>query len=834
MRSDARKRARGSTFWTRFLSVMAGVVRTGKPSLDSSTTSYGSLRSSVGLGGAVAPRIAPCLSPCGDASLNSNAMTQLLHGWSTMTLGSNTAFGVFASGFVGGRHDLIKGRCRDMLPLPVARAEMFDHWAPLVDITLALRLLNLSIAGLNFLYFNGRVGPVPPRASCLHTAVITRLRNKLDFALAELITVERVVAVPGSLERLTGDAHVSKFPPLRADDVDHLPISGQVDPLPYMPSEVRELLSSPGLLFPKGTGHIPGRRTCREEHHGDRVTLTLRLLRCGKLSLARHASASADTFVVGKHGGNRLREIWNGSLLTAAAVPSLKPPLQACPASLATLEASDDRPQHVSCRDGKVFFDQLAAPASLRAFLGRPLVSVADLMNPPVCESGALSAAGLTANELEDLLQDGPLEASDAFLVPLNNTWPMGFGWSSYVAQTTMVRACMNAGFHADQMLSSERALSSCINECVAIATDDVNLFQRLAPCERSEICSAPLSVLNAAWAAMGIEGHAGKAVDLALDAKVLGVQLRGGIRLQSRGERIWSLLEASLDVGNIGVATPLKIAGLIGHIHWQDLLNRPLYSCLHTVYSFVRLQPEHGQRLVPLSVQSELLHNIALFPYWSADLRRPWWAFVAATDASPSYGYGMSLSKCSPALTRSVGMAAADSSLVVRLETHPGDPVEVDRIGVEMRLPMCLDDFHTIFAIKAKEISHSGAMEMEGVKLAVLRLCRNRRLHGHRGVVLVDAQAVGFALRKGRSSAGTLRPGTCAIAALSLAADLRLVFPYLPSESNPADYPSRNKLKVRTKFRKPRTVRRCAAELLERHSRRAQRAWRQPGSAAF
>ena len=104
---------------------------------------------------------------------------------------------------------------------------------------------------------------------------------------------------------------------------------------------------------------------------GDRVTLTLKVLRTGKLSLARNAKASADTFVVEKRSGSRLREIWNGSRLTAAAVPFLKPPRQACPASLGTLEASEDRPQWISCRDGKVFFDQLSVPVSLRAFLGR-------------------------------------------------------------------------------------------------------------------------------------------------------------------------------------------------------------------------------------------------------------------------------------------------------------------------------------------------------------------------------------------------------------------------------------------------------------------------------
>ena len=80
----------------------------------------------------------------------------------------------------------------------------------------------------------------------------------------------------------------------------------------------------------------------------------------------------------------------------------------------------------------------------------------------------------------------------------------------------------------------------------------------------------------------------------------------------------------------------------------------------------------------------------------------------------------------------------------MVRLTHCKGDAEEVPRIGVEKRLPLCVDDFKTVFSIKASLINHSGAMELEAVELALLRLCRNTRLHGHRGAVLVDAKVVG------------------------------------------------------------------------------------------
>ena len=127
---------------------------------------------------------------------------------------------------------------------------------------------------------------------------------------------------------------------------------------------------------------------------------------------------------------------------------------------------------------------------------------------------------------------------------------------------------------------------------------------------------------------------------------------------------------------------------------------------------------------------------------------------------------------------------------------------VRLMRSGDEHRLALSMDDFRPLFAIHASRITHAGEMEMEAVKLAVLRLTRSPHNHCHRGVILVDAQAVGFALRKGRRSVASFRFGVAAIVALSLAADIKIVYPYLPSESNPADFPSRGKTRVRSSRR--------------------------------
>ena len=141
------------------------------------------------------------------------------------------------------------------------------------------------------------------------------------------------------------------------------------------------------------------------------------------------------------------------------------------------------------------------------------------------------------------------------------------------------------------------------------------------------------------------------------------------------------------------------------------------------------------------------------------------------------------------------------------------------------------MGDFQDTLSIRADRIAHSGEMEMETVKLGLLCITRNSRSHSHRGFVLVDAQAVGHARTKGRSSAGTFRFGVAAIAALTLTADVKLSYLYLPSESNPADYPSRGKVCLRTVHK---TIAKRERSRYERSCHRAVRSWRLRGMRVF
>ncbi len=78
---------------------------------------------------------------------------------------------------------------------------------------------------------------------------------------------------------------------------------------------------------------------------------------------------------------------------------------------------------------------------------------------------------------------------------------------------------------------------------------------------------------------------------------------------------RLAHLLHAVVDLASSRKASPREIASLSGVLHWHDLMNRPLYSCLHAVYAFTK--QEDDQALCDLSdaVMSEIVLNVSLFP---------------------------------------------------------------------------------------------------------------------------------------------------------------------------------------------------------------------------
>ena len=783
--------------------------------------------------GATAPLtdVSACTDEGVQNALVSRGVLDLVDAWGKAVRACAMPFGRYAEAFLGGMFRVVNRRSRDVLPLPVfglSDLPWVSTW-PQRDCSSILGGLNLCVAGLNFLGGHRFGNTLPLQATAVQRSVASRLRRKLVTALVGLSATDGGFESAGSFQHLFGRSDMEVFPPLVADGVDLPDLCGQLEPLSALPCSTQALLTNPSLLFQDGVDSAPKRCTFKSGDRSEYVKLVWRQLLARKVRLSSEPLAAADVFMIPKREEGRQREVWNGSVITSLALDPLAPPRLVTPAALVNLEASIDRPIHMSGRDASVYFDQLALPAALQPYMGRPFVTLRELHEHA-------DSLGLGEQLLEFLPAGTPTaiaDHGDLELTPLGLTWQMGFGWSSHVAQSFMVASCEKAGFEEASFLTHQGSFPPRDDEAISVATDDVLHFVSMSRAEAVGCSTTPLERLDRAWADLRVAGNDAKSFDLHTCGTALGVQLTDGVRIHARSGRLRDLLMAGLDLMGYPHAAPRDLHRMLGVVQWNDLLNRPLFSCLQSVYKFVENHDDPTVLRIPDGALSEIMLNLSLFPLWEADLTRPWWPFVPASDASPSFGFGLAVAHCSPGLSRDLGSAAGDWDHHVRLRRIPGDPPDKPRSGSCHCLPLKIGDFKPIFSVRAKRICHAGGMEATAVVLALRRITRCGKHHGHRGTMLVDAQAVAAALRKGRSSAGTISHQVATAGAICLACDLKLFYAYVPSECNPGDWPSRELRYhgVKPSAKKARRVTRLDVvmrkqQLLNRRVARAMRAW--------
>ena len=375
------------------------------------------------------------------------------------------------------------------------------------------------------------------------------------------------------------------------------------------------------------------------------------------------------------------------------------------------------------------------------------------------------------------------------WLYPTHVVWPMGFAWSSAVAQDTTVATALRAGILGENILCPDHDPPACQEELCIIATDDTVLFHR-----SREVGAATLASLDAAFEHNGIPTNKAKDVTLASEVTALSCDLfNDPARAEPAATRLGKALCRALDLLTHPSASPRGVHALLGVWQWFGLLQRGFFSIYDSVYDFVRLEPEFGVKPLPSNVINEFLTTLLLSPLLVASLDRFPLPLLVATDASPDFGFGVAAKRCSPTEAAEVCRLAERRGDYVRL-TANSEEVEVPRLGKPTLLKCAQADFTTVISSKAKGKAHSGVLETHGFLLGLKWVVRSAKHHHCKIPFLVDAKAVVGAVAKGRSSARAFRTLLRAIAAYTLAADVLLRLVYIPSESNPADAPSRGK----------------------------------------
>ncbi len=439
----------------------------------------------------------------------------------------------------------------------------------------------------------------------------------------------------------------------------------------------------------------------------------------------------------------------------------------------------------MSKRDAVSFFDVLQAPAGTNCWF----------CCPPLRAGEIAAGLGVPLADLRRFMLDdaGLALTSRTRLHPASLTWPMGFSWSSAVAQDVTLGIVTRSGVSESCVLCDAEEEVPCDDtELATVATDDTIFFHRDPDIARARLASFDKALKDA-----NVPRAVDKDIDLAASLTGLGCELASVPPAAGPArDKLRTVFLATLGLDASRRASPRALHGLLGVDQWFCLLSRPHFACFRETCNFVLREPSDVPVEVPRGVINELLVFCALAPLLTADLSREWLPLLTATDAAPEYGFGTSVCHLSTDEVAAIGRKAERRGEYVRLARAggvSGEP-EKTRLGQPHRLGLCKDDFRDVLSVKAARPEHAGVMELKGVLLSLRWLLRLSRRHGKRIVLLVDAKAALRAVAKGRTNAPAFHGPLRAINALLLATNSLLRPVYVPSEDNPADVPSRGR----------------------------------------
>ena len=108
---------------------------------------------------------------------------------------------------------------------------------------------------------------------------------------------------------------------------------------------------------------------------------------------------------------------------------------------------------------------------------------------------------GLTGEQIALALDTLPSHehCDSTVLYPCSLVWLMGFGWSSYICQNTLLGICNDAGLVRSQASVAENPLPCTANTIHAVATDDVMIFSTGGPSSTVELTSRLEASMDAA-----------------------------------------------------------------------------------------------------------------------------------------------------------------------------------------------------------------------------------------------------------------------------------------------------------------------------------------------
>jgi integrase len=258
---------------------------------------------------------------------------------------------------------------------------------------------------------------------------------------------------------------------------------------------------------------------------------------------------------------------------------------------------------------------------------------------------------------------------------------------------------------------------------------------------------------------------------------EVIGMELHGrNLTLGLHPRKLLALVRKTRFFISEERCTGKQLASLIGSWSWAFLARRPFFAIFSAVYRFIE-KADFRVFTIWHSVKAELKLAVKLAPLLFADLAAPWFDRMFAVDASSS-GQGVVMTSVPPADLSSVATVPLPSG--IELKDPVPHPITLDARWVE------------VVASQWRYPEHINLLEATSVGSALRRAASSPSAMGTHVMIWSDSMVVTGAIRKGRSSSFKLLARLRAHTALVLAMGFYVHLNWIPTDSNPADEPSR------------------------------------------
>ena len=256
--------------------------------------------------------------------------------------------------------------------------------------------------------------------------------------------------------------------------------------------------------------------------------------------------------------------------------------------------------------------------------------------------------------------------------------------------------------------------------------------------------------------------------------------------------QQIGSLTSSLLDLGKATKKSLQKLVGLFIHpfMHRRDCM-----CIFHHIYRYIDRMPEFDIVRIPHHIRDELLTASLLLPLAYASIRWPISIQVSATDASSVRG-GRATCVTSRTFAKTLYRFSEQAGEYTRLDWEDREiapPTSMQAAPVPLVDSLMRHRWVATQSCGFHKRHHINILELEMVRQEIKDRVNSNR-GGCRVVNLCDSRVTVGAFAKGRSSSIQMNHKLRGCLPWSLAGSVAVTNLWVPTDKNPADYPSRSR----------------------------------------